>query len=191
MVTTEPQAKRTLLDRVMIPMLVAVLAVAGSAVGSFTANLGNAANQRSQFAEQNAREDRAKKTEAYSTLIDAASAYFEAASTANTCVRMNRFLKPNDSVLSFCPEQITSAKALYPAYTAATSKVVIYGSEEAYRLSAEMGRLLAKTYPTFQVGTNGIEFAAVRVERREYDVPRGDFIKMMCHELPAVPRRNC
>lgn len=210
---TKERVGLSLLDRIVIPIVIGVLAFAASLLAANISNSGAGENQQKLIEEQKRKDDRDRRNDIYLGFTDAVAVYAvpfraslecfrAAAASAQSCVDLLRVAQE--------PE-----RQLRNAY----NKVAMYGSDQVYNASSRLYRVMVITgdgdpAPRMAVPAPGAPPAA---PPREIAVPRAnpsppsagsigvnpaklesdyksaysDLLRAMCEELSAVPRARC
>ncbi len=174
------------LDRIVIPVLTALLALIATYLGAAVANSGAAANQREQITENRAITDRERRTETYITLLNSATEYAYAVSETFECIarenQSNELLEP---LSSNCNATVNSVITARSDFQEARNFVYIYGSREADDSAAQLAGTLPAAVGQFDESAfRPVDFDMFTSQYRAFQL-------IACREVQTDPGRSC
>jgi hypothetical protein len=165
------------LKDVLVPILVAVVAFAGTGLGAYFANQGSRETQSMQLQEDRSKEDRANRANAYMEMLTEAFNYGGVLSDGiSRCTADN----PNSEdirsrcVYSVFRENIHQGRKMFSLFL----EVQIYGTDTASAAAYQ----LYQTFPTELSKNFDIDLFSERLTK---------FLGVACRELPNNPRPGC
>jgi hypothetical protein len=193
-------------DRIVVPLVVAILAFLASFVAANISNSGAAENQRAQIEEQRKKDDRDRRFEIYVAYLDAVSAFTPPFRQMIKCLRVT----PQDR--GSCAKAL-SENEIRNDLQSSFNRVVIYGSDRVHAAARELfvamlpfdeplppvrqtGQPVPSSAPRVvevaprELPTSVGALSADDVEAR-YRRAYAGFLSVVCSELPNIPRASC
>lgn len=185
---------------IIVPTLVAVVALAGTFLGSLQANNSSRETQRNQFNEERVKADRDRRADVYLKFLAAAYTYHsKLVSLVSACppfpdVLPNRSAEDHNKAVGIHHLCVTQEEAKATteaeAFRSAQNEVYIFGSDEASDIAQELGRAFPDSVSPGRKPLAPGEIPAY-IGRADFGDPYAEFQKMACREIPATPRSKC
>jgi hypothetical protein len=126
------RARLSVLDRVVIPLITALVAFAASYAAAATANDGAAENLQAQFAEQRRKDDRDKRTEVYTAYMSAVGEYAPLFRGALDCYKRSAVQSSPEDLPAECRQALKADRAPLANLKSGLSKVGVFGTREVW-----------------------------------------------------------
>jgi len=175
-----------LIDRFLIPILTAMLAVGATYIGATLANEGALTTQREQIAEDRPATDRDRRAETYLAFLDVATDYAYSVDGSFECgAREN---PPGSGTVPLSDECNANLAAVGPARTDfqnARNLVYYYGSQEAQDAAGLLAATLPPAVGKFDPDTfEPVDLDAFGAQYREFN-------RIVCEDVQTDPARRC
>jgi hypothetical protein len=176
------------LKDIFVPVLVALVALAGTGIGAYLANKSAQDTQRAQLQDEQRKEDRDMRAETYTVFMDEAFAY---AGILNdgvaTCVSTSypASLPAREAAKQTCTfdvylRNISAFRKMASAYFA----VRIYGTGAGSEAASDV-------YDTFPHGESREKMSPKVLDVEILSDRLSVFLDVACRELPNTPRPGC
>jgi hypothetical protein len=204
----------SMVDRIALPIIVAVLAFAASLIAAKTSNSGAAENQRNQIEEQKRKDDRDRRNDIYLGYMDAVAAYAVPFRASVQC------LYAAEASAQPCIDALRAAREPEQQLRNAFNRVAMYGSERVYQSGSRLYLVMLTNgdsglapgmvvpapgappaAPSREIAVPGavpqmparIDDPVATAQKLESDYKNAydDLLRAMCEELSAVPRTRC
>lgn len=181
-----------LVDRFLIPILTALLAVGATYVGANLANEGALTTQREQIAEDRAAADRERRAETYVTFLAKATTYSGTVAPVASCLDRGLLAEPliatgipDDDPRLRCAVRVADFGMARNEFQNARNAVFLYGSQPAEDAAGQLAGALPPAVGSY-VPEDARRFAPDR-----FAALYSDFNRVVCEDVQTDPDRRC
>jgi hypothetical protein len=188
----QPHMRWNWVKDVTIPVIVAVVALSGTYLGSCQATRSGQEIQLNQIAEERAKVDRERRSAVYLRFMNVSTEYVRRRNREISDCESSRRDKGSSVDESPSCVEVGNDKAwdLLREFSMASHEVYIFGSDAANKAAEDVAFHIPKR-PGVVVGgisnPSGPQPEKLDDFIRSYDA----FLKIACQEMPARPRSNC